>query len=191
MSEAVRLPESKRILFEKYLAQKTRKVSSEPDPIPRRPPNVPIPLSFWQQLLWLHSQMVSDLPVYNEPITVHRSGPLDVGILEKSLAEIFRRHEAWRTTFVVVDGQPVQVIQPPPRDNASGDGPEKRTGVRARSGGTTFGGAGRSNSDRSGKRASSSLQISQALGSWNTGCSSFCIISSSTGGPFIRCSSPN
>ncbi len=114
MSEGVRLPESKRILFEKYLAQKTRKVSSEPEPIPRRPPNVPIPLSFWQQLLWLHSQMVSDRPVYNEPITIHRTGPLDVGILEKTLAEIFRRHEAWRTTFAVVDGQPIQVIQPPP-----------------------------------------------------------------------------
>src|ERR1041385_1966239 len=113
MSDAVGLPESKRILFEKYLAQKTRRASSEPEPIPRRPPNIPIPLSFWQQLLWLHSQMVSDVPVYNEPITVHRSGPLDVGILEKSLTEIFRRHEAWRTTFVVVDGQPVQVIQPP------------------------------------------------------------------------------
>ena len=35
MSEGVRLPESKRILFEKYLAQKTRKVSSEPEPIPQ------------------------------------------------------------------------------------------------------------------------------------------------------------
>jgi amino acid adenylation domain-containing protein len=114
MSEAVLLPDAKRILFEKYLAQKVRKVSSEPEPIPRRPPNTPIPLSFWQQLLWLHSQMVSDVPVYNEPITVHRTGPLDVGILEKTLTEIFRRHEAWRTTFVVVDGQPVQVIQPPP-----------------------------------------------------------------------------
>src|SRR5262245_26149461 len=114
MSEAVLLPEAKRILFEKYLAQKAHRISAEPEPIPQRPPNAPIPLSFWQQLLWLHSQMVSDVPVYNEPISVHRTGPLDVGILEKTLTEIFRRHEAWRTTFVVVDGQPVQLIQPPP-----------------------------------------------------------------------------
>src|SRR5262249_24818997 len=114
MSEAVVLPESKRVLFEKYLAQKARQVSAEPEPIPRRPRDTPIPLSFWQQLLWLHSQMVSDVPIYNEPITVHRTGPLDVTILEKTLTEIFRRHESWRTTFVVVDGQPVQVIQPPP-----------------------------------------------------------------------------
>jgi amino acid adenylation domain-containing protein len=114
MSDSVLLPEAKRILFEKYLAQKARKVSAQPEPIPRRPPNIPVPLSFWQQLLWLHSQMVSDVPVYNEPITVHRNGPLDVGILEKALTEIFRRHEAWRTTFAVVDGQPTQVIQQPP-----------------------------------------------------------------------------
>src|SRR5689334_21827452 len=115
MSQTVLLPDdARRILFEKYLAQKARKVSAKPEPIPHRPPNIPAPLSFWQQLLWLHSQMVSEVPVYNEPITVHRTGPLDVGILEKSLTEIFRRHEAWRTTFVVVDGQPVQLIQPPP-----------------------------------------------------------------------------
>jgi len=65
-------------------------------------------------LIWLHSQLTPDLPVYNEPLTIHRKGPLDVGALESSLSEIVRRHEAWRTTFVTVDGRPSQAIQPPP-----------------------------------------------------------------------------
>jgi hypothetical protein len=37
-------------------------------------------------------------------------GPLDVAALEQGFSEIIRRHEAWRTTFEIVNGQPVQVI---------------------------------------------------------------------------------
>jgi amino acid adenylation domain-containing protein len=53
------------------------------------------------------------LPIYNEPVTIHRSGPLDVKALEQSLSAIIRRHEAWRTTFHCLHGQPVQIVQPP------------------------------------------------------------------------------
>src|SRR5690349_2790760 len=71
------------------------------------------PLSFAQQQIWLHAQMVPDVPIYNEPVTVQRRGALDAGILSKVLTEIVRRHQSWRTTFVVVNGEPVQVIAPP------------------------------------------------------------------------------
>ena len=40
-------------------------------------------------------------------------GALDVGALERSLAEMARRHEILRTTYVLVDGEPRQVIGPP------------------------------------------------------------------------------
>ncbi len=40
------------------------------------------------------------------------NGPLDVQALEQSLKEIVRRHESLRTTFDVIDGDPVQVIHP-------------------------------------------------------------------------------
>ena len=33
--------------------------------------------------------------------------------LERSLNELIRRHESWRTSFPLLEGQPVQVIQPP------------------------------------------------------------------------------
>src|SRR4029453_18736613 len=39
---------------------------------------------------------------------------LDVQALEASLTEVLRRHEAWRTTFVTVEGQPVQRVQATP-----------------------------------------------------------------------------
>src|ERR1700687_4898520 len=71
------------------------------------------PLSFAQQQIWLHAQMVPGrIPIYNEPVTIHRHGMLDVPALERALTEIVRRHEAWRTTFSPGDGEPIQVIQP-------------------------------------------------------------------------------
>src|SRR5262249_30076670 len=53
--------------------------------------------------------------LYNEIVTVRRTGPLDVPALERSLAEVIRRHEIWRTTFEEVGGEVVQVVQPPPQ----------------------------------------------------------------------------
>src|SRR3712207_7855745 len=46
--------------------------------------------------------------------TLFRSlgGALDAAALERALGEIVRRHEALRTTFMEVDGSPVQVVSP-------------------------------------------------------------------------------
>jgi amino acid adenylation domain-containing protein len=70
------------------------------------------PLSFAQQQVWLHAQLVPEIPVYNEPVTIRRHGALDVAALERALTEIIRRHEIWRTTFALAEGEPVQVVQP-------------------------------------------------------------------------------
>jgi hypothetical protein len=81
--------------------------------VQRRPPGVSAPLSFAQEQVWRLEQVAGKLsPLYNESITIHRRGPCDVHALEKSLAEIVRRHEIWRTTFAFVDGQPVQMVHP-------------------------------------------------------------------------------
>lgn len=106
------LSETKRRLLEAYLRGDAGASGSAA--IQPRPPGALVPLSYGQQLLWLHGQLAPELPVYNEPITVHRLGPLDVPALEASLTEVLRRHEAWRTTFVMVDGQPMQKVQPNP-----------------------------------------------------------------------------
>ena len=72
----------------------------------------PAPLSFAQQQIWLHAQMVPGLPIYNEPVTLRPRGAVDVPTLGRALTEIVRRHQAWRTNFALVDGEPVQVVQP-------------------------------------------------------------------------------
>ncbi|NET60393.1 MAG: amino acid adenylation domain-containing protein, partial [Symploca sp. SIO2E6] len=72
-----------------------------------------IPLSFGQEQLWFLSQLVPTEPIYNETLTIHLGGDINVEALSNSLTELIRRHEILRTTFRVVNGQPVQEIQPP------------------------------------------------------------------------------
>ncbi|MEG4227993.1 amino acid adenylation domain-containing protein [Microcoleus sp. N9_B2] len=68
------------------------------------------PTSFAQQRLWFIDQFEPGNPFYNLPAAVLLKGRLNVVVLERSFKEIVRRHEALRTTFATVDGQPVQVV---------------------------------------------------------------------------------
>lgn len=112
------LSEAKRALLEKIVRgnmPQTTKGSDALPTIPRMPQRTQetsIPLSFAQQQMWVLARMIPDTPVYNEGVTVHIPGPLDSVVLEQSLNEVIRRHEAWRTNFLMRDGQPVQVISP-------------------------------------------------------------------------------
>jgi hypothetical protein len=80
--------------------------------ISRRRPDEPVPLSYSQEQIWMHAQLAPDVPLYNEPVTIHYTGALDPAALEQAFNEILCRHEAWRTCFRIVDGEPVQVVMP-------------------------------------------------------------------------------
>ena len=73
----------------------------------------PLPLSFAQQRLWFLHQLAESNPFYNIPSVLQVSGELDVAALEQTFNEVVRRHETLRTSFSVVDGEPVQVIAAP------------------------------------------------------------------------------
>ena len=70
------------------------------------------PLSYAQRRLWFLDQLHPGSPLYNIPAAVRLRGKLDIDVLERSLGEIIRRHEALRTVFHVADGEPVQTVQP-------------------------------------------------------------------------------
>jgi len=102
-------------LMEKYLHGDVSGTAGGPVRITRRPPGKPAPLAPVQEEVWRRAQSAPDVPpFYNESITIHRYGPVDASILQRSFTEIIRRHEAWRTSYDTIDGQPVQVIHPPP-----------------------------------------------------------------------------
>ncbi|HEX8179495.1 MAG TPA: amino acid adenylation domain-containing protein, partial [Pyrinomonadaceae bacterium] len=81
-------------------------------PVPRTTQR--IPLSFAQQRLWFLQQLETTSAAYHIPAIFRLQGTLDVHALARALSEIVRRHEALRTTFSEVDGEPTQVIQPAP-----------------------------------------------------------------------------
>jgi len=80
------------------------------DPVGR---DRPLPLSYAQQRLWFLQQIAPDSAAYNVGAAVRLSGRLNIGALEGALSEAVRRHETLRTTFQIVEGAPVQVINPP------------------------------------------------------------------------------
>jgi acyl carrier protein len=72
-----------------------------------------LPLSFAQLRIWFLDQLQPGNVSYHIPGAVRLAGRLKVAAIEQTLSEIMRRHEALRTTFPTVAGEPVQVIQPP------------------------------------------------------------------------------
>src|SRR5436853_1748109 len=81
-------------------------------PLVRAERTGPPPLSFAQQRLWFLDQLQPGSPAYNMPAAVYLTGVLDLAALQRSLSAIMCRHDVLRTTFVTLDGQPVQVVAP-------------------------------------------------------------------------------
>ena len=96
-------------LFIEQLQQQNLQLSAPP--ILPRAKNTELPLSYAQQRLWFLDQLQPLSAFYNVPVALRLVGTLNVAALEQSLQEIIHRHEALRTNFVTVDGQPTQVIQ--------------------------------------------------------------------------------
>ena len=111
MATTENFSEAKRRLLERLLRGEAARQIWEAPLEPRQPAD-PVPIAPSQQQIWLHSQMVPGVPLYNEPVTLHYRGTLDRLLLERSFHELLRRHEIWRTTFAQVDGQVVQAVHP-------------------------------------------------------------------------------
>lgn len=80
--------------------------------IPKKPEDVQAPLSLAQQRLWFIYQLDTQSPVYNISRAWRLRGRLNRKVLKSSLNLLVARHEALRTTFQEINGQPVQIIQP-------------------------------------------------------------------------------
>ena len=78
--------------------------------IAKVPRDQALPLSFAQQRLWFLAQMEGGSQAYHIPLALHLSGALDCHALQRALDRIVARHEALRTRFVRVGGQPLQRV---------------------------------------------------------------------------------
>lgn len=71
-----------------------------------------LPLSFSQERVWFLQQLNPSAAAYHFQATLHMLGRLDPAALERSLAELVRRHEILRTTFPARAGRPIQLVHP-------------------------------------------------------------------------------
>jgi amino acid adenylation domain-containing protein len=107
---AVNISETKRALLQKYLRGEVDDDLTWSRSIARRSRANAPQLSFAQERLWFLDQLMPASPVFNVPIAVRLSAPIDLSALQRSLNEIVRRHEVFRTTFIAVEGKPEPVI---------------------------------------------------------------------------------
>src|SRR5215216_1816703 len=106
-------PERRRLveLLLRQQAQAAPELSSTACILPRHP-SEPCPLSLAQLPLWFAQQWDPHSTAYNFPIAVRLRGACELSALEYSLQALIQRHEALRTTFSALSGQPQQLITP-------------------------------------------------------------------------------
>ena len=100
--------------LQEQIATSQEKPGFQAPPIVPIPRNQNLPLSFSQHRLWFFEQLVPGTALSNQSADIRLPGLQNAIALEQSFNEIIRRHEIWRTTFEIIDGQPVQVIHPAP-----------------------------------------------------------------------------
>ncbi|MFE2175305.1 amino acid adenylation domain-containing protein [Kitasatospora sp. NPDC059462] len=87
------------------LAERLRRKQAAAQPRRHR-----FPASFPQQRMWFLDQLTPGDTAYNVCGATRIRGPLDLELWRRAVSAIARRHEALRTTFRAVDGEPVQVV---------------------------------------------------------------------------------
>ena len=71
------------------------------------------PLSYSQKRLWALQNLDEKSFAYNTPNNYILIGNLSIDAFKDSFEELFKRHEALRTRFIVIDGKPFQKIIAP------------------------------------------------------------------------------
>ncbi|MBS9439721.1 amino acid adenylation domain-containing protein [Photorhabdus noenieputensis] len=71
-----------------------------------------LPLSFGQQRLWFLAQFEGVSDTYHVPTALRLRGRLNLSAWQQALNRLFARHEALRSVFITVDGQPQVELLP-------------------------------------------------------------------------------
>ena len=108
------LSADKRSLLELRLRGRAATPTTSAKAMSSQPARGRAPLSVVQEPLWYFSRLAPDNPLYNEAVTIRKQGPFQASAFRAAFEELVRRHEIWRSTFDVMDGEPVQVVHPAP-----------------------------------------------------------------------------
>ena len=107
------LSPAKRALLERGNLDTTATVQESPTAtISRRATGMPVPMSFAQELIWT-LERTNPGHAYNLSRLSRLKGPFDLSAMQLALDALVVRHEMLRTTFAEVNGEPLQVVNPP------------------------------------------------------------------------------
>ena len=95
-----------------YLAAQKQKISPAQTITPHSSTNT-FPLSYGQERLWFLYQLEKENPTYNRPTILHLRGKLDRTVLNQCLNHILVRHQTLRTTYQLIDGEPMAILKAP------------------------------------------------------------------------------
>ena len=100
---------NKAVLLELLQARRSR-LPAELVPLPR---SSPLPLSFFQERLWVLNRLEPGSTVYNLATLWPRPGPVEIERYTTAISAVVRRHEILHTTFQDREQGPVvQLVQP-------------------------------------------------------------------------------
>jgi hypothetical protein len=109
------LSPEQRALFETLRQRQAARPEPPPTPPPVRPVSGPSgtgdwPLAFDQERLWQLHRENPELISWNVDAGSHVLGELDLPAFLAAFHELIRRHAAWRATFPMIGGRPVQRV---------------------------------------------------------------------------------
>ncbi|WP_197358948.1 non-ribosomal peptide synthetase, partial [Streptomyces clavuligerus] len=100
------------LLRKRLAGRRGRSASARPTGIPQADRNAPLPLSHGQQQMWFLSRLEPDSTEYLVPLVLRMRGTLDPEALNSAWEQVCARHEILRTRYELLNGDPVQVIDP-------------------------------------------------------------------------------
>jgi len=105
------LSKAKRSLLQSYLDARATQPRVGPTIVAASSSSEPAPLTISQEQLIRRELNRPDVPpLYNECIQLRMMGPLDLPAFRRSFVEVVRRHEIWRTSFALRDGELLQIV---------------------------------------------------------------------------------
>jgi len=105
-----RLTPAQREMLEKRLRGEGPR--SEPKSVIKRRPTLDYPITYEQEHLWLLHQMDPTTHYFNHSHAHRLQGEFDIVALERTINEMVRRHENFRTSMPEIDGRPRAVVAP-------------------------------------------------------------------------------
>lgn len=91
----------------------TRETRGTHETIRPRKTGASLPASPEQRAVWLQAELNPDPSLFNQTVVIHRRGPLNRAIFDAAFSEFLRRHESWRTSFVMNGNEVTQVVHRP------------------------------------------------------------------------------